>query len=326
VVRLGFRRRGRPRQIRGYHARGDEEIADPLYFFSRPAGTASGFEYVDDVGGWFRRSPHVVDSDPAHLSRSPPRSSSLALGWRTRRVAWSSTAVSDRWMPQTSRRISRFILPGLPTKFLRLHPDSTLTQQIHPCLKVKRHRASRFSQRNAGPQTSLTGLQTWLLALRAAKVPTDVVTVFWCSSGARCPNRQRLPRAFHSLRRTSIAASHPRLREPAPPGDEESAAFFVLDNRGQPYRHLICAQAKRCPEVPGRRRSHEFGQEFLNAFPVSCGNSEEKKLSDQLPPSFQHVTALGFAMTTRPSRFNSKTPRPKARRIAAGAVSREAAR
>ena len=57
----------------------NEEITDPLYFFSRPAGTASGFEYVDGRGeGGLDGVRMFVESDPA--TPVPEPSTLLLLG------------------------------------------------------------------------------------------------------------------------------------------------------------------------------------------------------------------------------------------------------
>ena len=57
----------------------NEEITDPLYFFSRPADTASGFEYVDGRGeGGLDGVRMFVESDPA--TPVPEPSTLLLLG------------------------------------------------------------------------------------------------------------------------------------------------------------------------------------------------------------------------------------------------------
>ena len=63
----------------------------------------------------------------------------------------------------------------------------------HPSVAPFRRRARHFSQRNAGQQTSLTGLKILLLAQRKAKALNNVVSVFSCSREPVAQVRRRLP-------------------------------------------------------------------------------------------------------------------------------------
>ena len=81
-------------------------------------------------------------------------------------------------------------------------------QSRHPAAVPFRYRASHISERNAGQQASLTGVETLPLASHMAepttKAPSNIVTEHSCSLRDHCP----IPSALFSARLTKPTADY----------------------------------------------------------------------------------------------------------------------